>query len=141
MAIWHHPNIQLEQLNNLSGNTALELLDIEFTEIGDDYLKARMPVDHRHRQPAGILHGGISVTLAESIASTGASMVIDYNRQSCVGLEINANHVRPVKDGFVEAIARPLHIGRRTHIWEIKITNADLKLVCVSRITMAILER
>jgi 1,4-dihydroxy-2-naphthoyl-CoA hydrolase len=116
-------------------------IGIEFLEIGDDYLTARMPVDQRTRQPAGLLHGGASLTLAETLGSMGAWYCIDPQKQTCVGLEINANHVRGVREGWVYGTARPLHIGRTTQLWEIKITNEQDKLVCVSRITMAILDR
>ena len=123
------------------GTTMPDYVGIEFLEIGDDYIIARMPVDHRTRQPAGLLHGGASVTLAETLGSMGAWFCLDPQKQDCVGLEINANHVRGVREGFVYGTARPLHIGRTTHLWEIKITNEEDKLVCVSRITLAILNK
>lgn len=116
-------------------------IGIEFTEIGDDFLRGRMPVDDRTRQPFGILHGGASVALAETLGSVAASLVIDRNKQRCVGQEINANHIRAVAGGFVIGTARPLHLGRRSHVWEIRIADEQERLVCVSRITMYILDR
>jgi 1,4-dihydroxy-2-naphthoyl-CoA hydrolase len=121
--------------------TMVENLGIEFLETGDDYLKARMPVDHRTRQPMGLLHGGASVALAETLGSIGAYLCVDPLKYVCVGLEINANHIRGVRSGWVYGLARPLHIGRTTHVWEIKITDEEDKLVCISRITIAILDR
>lgn len=139
MAIWFgNPN---DRPPVPKGTTMIDHLGIEFLEIGDDYIKARMPVDHRTRQPAGLLHGGASVTLAETLGSLGAYFCIDPARQTCVGLEINANHLRGVREGWVYGVARPIHLGRTTQVWEIRITNAEDKLVCVSRITMAILDR
>ena len=116
-------------------------LGIEFIEVGDDYLKAKMPVDHRTHQPMGLLHGGASVALAETLGSTGAFLVVDTSKHNVVGLEINANHIRSVRAGFVVGTARPLHIGRATHIWEIRIADEADKLVAVSRITIAILNK
>jgi 1,4-dihydroxy-2-naphthoyl-CoA hydrolase len=116
----------------------VEHIGIEFTEVGDDYLKARMPVDHRTRQPYGLLHGGASVSLAETLGSMASALVIDRQQYYCVGLEINANHVRGVREGWVTGIARPLHIGKTTHVWDIRIHDASDKLVCVSRLTVAI---
>lgn len=131
----------LESINLLSKNTLVENLGIEFTEIGEDYLVAAMPVNSGTRQPLGHLHGGASVTLAETLGSIGATMVVDPNQQYCVGLDINANHVKSVNEGIVTGTARPLHIGKRTHVWEIKITNEKEQLVCISRITMAIIDK
>ena len=116
-------------------------IGIEFTEIGADFLRGRMPVDDRTRQPFGILHGGASVAFAETLGSTAAALVIDSTKQRCVGQEINANHVRAISSGFVTGTARPLHVGRRSHVWEIRITDERERLVCVSRITMSILDR
>ena len=118
-----------------------ETLGIEFTEIGDNYLKAKMPVDHRTKQEAGILHGGASVTLAETIGSVATWMTLNPEIKTCVGLEINANHIRSVKDGFVFGTSHPLHIGKSTQIWEIKIVNDKDQLVCISRLTVAILDK
>ena len=116
-------------------------LGIEFTEIGPDFLRARMPVDRRTRQPFGILHGGASVALAETLGSIGAALVIDRAKQRCVGQEINANHMRAATEGYVTGTARPVHIGRRSHVWEIHIHDEQERLVCISRITMFILDR
>lgn len=116
-------------------------LGIEYLEIGDDFLRARMPVDHRTHQPMGLLHGGASVALAESMGSVGTYLSIDQQKFSAVGLEINANHVRAVKSGWVTGLARPVHRGRTTQIWEIRITDDAGKLVCISRITVAVLVR
>lgn len=139
--IWN-PNkgLTLERLQALSKDTMAEHLGIEFIEIGDDYLVARMPVDHRTKQPFGLLHGGASVALAETLGSVASALVIDNNTSLPVGLEINANHLRSVKEGFVYGTARPFHLGRTTHVWEIKITDEEKKLICVSRITVAILK-
>lgn len=116
-------------------------LGMEFTEIGDDHVTARMPVDVRTHQPYGLLHGGASVALAETLGSTGAFMCVDPARQYVVGLEINANHVRAVKEGWVTGTARPLHRGKTTQIWEIRIVDGADKLVCISRITIAVLDK
>jgi len=128
-------------LQQLIHQTMVEHLGIEFIEVGDDFLKARMPVDHRTVQPDRLLHGGASVALAETIGSVAANLCVDRTRKVCVGLEINANHVRPVRKGFVYGIVRPLHIGRSTQLWQIHITDENEKLVCVSRLTMAVIMR
>ncbi len=141
MAIWHDPALSIGHINPLGRNTMGEHLGIEFTEIGDDYLKARMPVDHRTRQPYGLLHGGASVTLAETLGSVAAAFVVNKDKYDCVGLEINANHVRGVREGFVTGIARPIHLGKTTHVWDIRIHDDRDKLVCISRLTVAILKR
>jgi 1,4-dihydroxy-2-naphthoyl-CoA hydrolase len=133
--------ITLETLQTLGKNTIAEHLGIEFTEIGSDYLVAQMPVDHRTHQPFGILHGGASVVLAETLGSIASFLCIsDPQKQHAVGIEINANHIRSIKSGYVYGRVTPLHVGRSTHIWEIKITNAENKLVCVSRLTVAIVD-
>ena len=140
MANWHI-QATVDQLNDGSVKTMVEHIGIEFLEIGDDYIKARMPVDHRTMQPAGILHGGASVVLAETLGSVGALLCEDPDQKHCVGLEINANHVRSVRSGYVYGIARPAHMGGSTQIWEIQISNEEGKLVCLSRITMAVLSK
>jgi len=127
----------LEQLIERSKNTLMEHLGIEYLEIGDDYLKARMPVDHRTKQPYGILHGGASVALAETLGSFAAELCVDREKNTVVGLEINANHIRPVTSGWVIGITKPIHVGKTTQIWEIKIYNEQEKLVCISRLTVA----
>ncbi len=127
-----------EMLNTQDKGSMNEHLGIEFTEVGEDYVCAKMPVDHRTRQPYGILHGGASVVLAETLGSVGAAFSVDINQYRCVGLDINSNHIRPVKSGFVYGKATPLHIGKSTQVWQIMITNEEGKLVNVSRITMAV---
>ena len=135
-------NITLEALNKLSRKTLAEHLGMEFTAIGDDFIEARMPVDHRTYQPLGLLHGGASVALAETLGSVAATCCIDTTKQFCVGLEINANHLRSVKEGFVKGKASPIHVGKKTQVWEIKIVNETTgDLVCISRITIAVLEK
>ena len=140
MSIWLQP-FTVEDLNKFQEQTLVTNLGIRYTEVGEDYLKAVMPVDARTKQPAGILHGGASVALAETLGSTGANLVVDCKQKLCVGLDINANHVRAMRSGQVTGTARPLHIGGSTQVWEIRITNDEDKLVCVSRITMAVLDR
>ena len=139
MRIWL-ADVSLEQLNAPSP-TLVHHLGIEFTAISDDFLEASMPVDERTRQPMGLLHGGASVALAETLASVAAYLTIDMRKQSVVGLEINANHVRSVRDGKVVGTAQPLHLGKATQVWEVKIVDATSKLVCISRVTMAVLDR
>ena len=136
-----NPQITIDALQKLTLNNMAAHLGIEFIEVGTDYVRARMPVDERTRQPFGILHGGASVALAETLGSIGASCCIDLSRQHCVGLEINANHVRSVREGYVYGKATPLHLGKSTQIWEIRITDEADKLVCISRITLAILDK
>ena len=131
----------LASANELSSRSLIGHLGIEFIEVGDDYLIARMPVDNRTRQPLGLLHGGASVTLAETLASWAASLTIDHDQTSCVGMEINANHIRPVTSGWVTGIASPIALGRTTQVWEIRITRADGELACISRCTMAVIPR
>jgi 1,4-dihydroxy-2-naphthoyl-CoA hydrolase len=128
----------LEELNNRPKNNIGGLLGIEFTEIGDDFIKAIMPVDDRTRQPYGILHGGASVVLTETLGSVASNLVLDTNFKMGVGLEVNANHLRPVKSGFVTGICTPIHIGGKTHVWDIKLYNDQGKITCVSRLTTAI---
>ena len=131
----------VDTLNNWSKNTMVEALGIEFTHIGEDYLEARMPVDHRTHQPMGLLHGGASVTLAETLGSMAATLCIDGTKQFCVGLDINANHIKSAREGFVKGITKPIHIGKKTQVWEIRISTMEGDLVCISRITMAVLDK
>ena len=139
MSIWHFQP-KIAELNTAQKrNTIGEVLGIEFTEIGDDFLKGTMPVDQRTHQPMGILHGGASVVLAESLGSMAANLVVDTGKHYCVGLDINANHLRSVRTGIVTGVARPIHLGRTTQVWEIKITDENDKPVCISRLTMAVL--
>src|SRR5690606_28782912 len=137
MALWTQ-TITVEQLNALGANTAVSHLGIEFTEIGDDWLRARVPVDERTRQPYGLLHGGVSVVLAETMGSVGAACSCPPGHRA-VGLDINANHLRAVTSGWVTGTARPVHIRRTTQVWQIDLANGAAELVCVSRIAMAIL--
>ena len=116
-------------------------LGIEMTEVGPDYMTAKMPVDHRTIQRIGILHGGASLALAETVGSIAASYCVDRERSYIVGQEINANHIRPVREGFVYATATPLHLGKSSQVWDIKIRNEENKLVCVSRFTVAVLRK
>jgi len=141
MAIWFKKDLSLSDLKPLGKDTLAEHIGIEWTEVGADYIKARMPVDHRTRQPYGLLHGGASVALAETLGSVAAAMVIDHSQFYCVGLEINANHVRSARQGWVTGITRPIHMGSTTQVWDIKIYDEREKLVCVSRITVAVLKR
>lgn len=135
------PGITIEILNKISVNTLADHLGIEVIEIGEDSITAKMPVDHRTHQPLGLLHGGASVALAETLGSVGAMCCLDFDKQYCVGLEINANHIKSAKSGFVFGTAKPIHVGKRTHVWEIKIVNEGQELICVSRITMAIIDK
>jgi 1,4-dihydroxy-2-naphthoyl-CoA hydrolase len=139
--IWFTDNISLEDLITLGKNTMSEYIGIEFTEIGEDYLKGRMPVDQRTNQPYGLLHGGASCVLAETLGSIASALVIDQSAYICVGLEINANHIRSARSGFVTGTASPLHLGKSTHVWDIKIADENQKLVCVSRLTVAIIAK
>lgn len=141
MSIWYNKNLQLSDFKHWGENTLGEHLGMQFTEIGDNYLKATMPVDKRTHQPYGLLHGGASVALAETIGSVGSALIINPDKMICVGLEINANHIRGVKDGFVTGIATPLHLGGSTHVWDIKIYDNKERLVCVSRLTVALLKK
>lgn len=134
-------NATLDMLNKLSPNTMTEHLGIVFTKIGEDSIEATMPVDHRTHQPMGLLHGGASVVLAETLGSVAATCCIDMSKQYCVGLDINANHIKSVREGIVTGVTIPIHIGKRTQVWEIKITNEQNELVCISRITMAVIDR
>jgi uncharacterized protein (TIGR00369 family) len=138
MSIWRSPQT-LDALNAASEGTLVRHLDIVFSEIGDDFLRATMPVDERTQQPYGLLHGGASVVLAETLGSTGANMCVDQSEYLCVGQEINANHVRSARRGRVTGTARPVHVGGRTQVWAIDIVNEADDLVCVSRLTMAIM--
>ena len=137
MGIWFR-EYTLEELNNLAIGNLLSHVGIEFIEIGEDFLKARMPVDQRTMQPFGILHGGASVALAETVGSCAACMVYDFPRVFFVGQEINANHIRPVSSGHVTGTARPLHVGKTSQVWDIRIHDDQERLVCVSRITMSL---
>ncbi|WP_420319095.1 hotdog fold thioesterase [Ekhidna sp.] len=133
--------LELDALNSMSKGCMVEHLGIIFSEIGPDYLKATMPVDHRTKQPMGLLHGGASVALAETMGSVGATLCIDLAKQYPVGLEINTNHIKSAQGGLVTGTAKPIHLGRGTQVWSIEIHNEEGQLVSISRITMAILDR
>lgn len=139
MAIWQRTH-SLEKLTEQAQNTAAANLGIEYTEIGDNFLKGRMPVDHRTIQPHGILHGGSSVLLAETLGSVAANLCLGSENLAAVGLDINANHIRPVASGWVYGTARPIHVGATTQVWEIVIENEQGKTVCISRLTMAVVK-
>ncbi|MEA3196557.1 MAG: 1,4-dihydroxy-2-naphthoyl-CoA hydrolase [Gammaproteobacteria bacterium] len=140
MMIWQR-SASLEELNSGHDGTLIGHLGIEFTEISDDFIRGTMPVDGRTRQPYGLLHGGASVALAETLGSTGATLCVDTKEYQCVGQEINANHVRAARTGFVTGTARPVHLGGRTHVWTIDIVNELGRLVCTSRLTVAVVRR
>ena len=138
-AIWKQPQLAtVASLTTMHIDTAAARLGIEFLEVGDDFIRGRVPVDVRTRQPVGILHGGVSVVLAETLGSCAAAFAAPAGHRA-VGLDINANHLRSVSDGWVTGIARPVHVGRSTHVWQIELTNVKGQLTCVSRITVAIL--
>ena len=138
MAIWKQ-KLSTEEIERITENTLVRHLGIQVTEVGDDYLKATMPVDHRTHQPMGILHGGASVALAETIGSLGAQMCAEPGFY-VVGLEINANHIRGVRTGIVTGTATPIHVGRSTQVWNIRIADEQDRTVCISRLTMSVLK-
>jgi 1,4-dihydroxy-2-naphthoyl-CoA hydrolase len=138
MNIWHEWP-ELEALNRWSDNTLVRHLGIRITKVGDDFISGTMPVDSRTHQPFGMLHGGASAALAETLGSVAANLCVNPKTHRCVGLEINANHIQPVRSGTVTGVARPLHIGRSTQVWDIRITDEDGRLVCVSRLTLAVI--
>ena len=138
MSIWQQ-DTDLERINAWSANTMMETLGIRMTAVGEDWLQGTMPVDHRTHQPYGLLHGGASVVLAETLGSTAAMLTLDPEKQMTVGLDINANHIRGMRSGIVTGTAKALHIGRTTQVWEIRIEDEHSALVCISRITMAII--
>jgi uncharacterized protein (TIGR00369 family) len=145
MSIWYQP-ITLAQCKQLDQGikgqgTLMKTMGIEISEIGDDYLVATMPAIPAHHNPIGMVHGGANVVLAETVASYAANFVIDFSKFYCVGQEINANHLKASRNGVLTAVAKPIHIGKRTSVWEIKITNNRGELCCVSRMTAAVVER
>ena len=131
----------LEEVQQRGNGTMVEHIGIIITKVGNDFLKGTMPVDHRTIQPMGILHGGASVALAETLGSLAANLVVNKEKNYCVGLDINANHIRSAREGVVTGIVKPLHIGNSTHVWDIKIYEEKEKLVCVSRLTVVIIPR
>ncbi len=141
MSIWFNKSLKITDLGAIEPGTMAEFLGMEWTELGDDYVKIKMPVDQRTKQPYGLLHGGASCALAETIGSVASQLVLDPNKFICVGLEINANHIRSARSGYVHGTARPLHLGGTTHVWDIKIHDDQEKLICISRLTMAILKK
>jgi 1,4-dihydroxy-2-naphthoyl-CoA hydrolase len=132
---------RVAEVNAIRENTMISHLGIEFMAVDDKHLKARMPVDERTRQPMGLLHGGASAALAETLGSVGSAMLLDLDKQAPVGIEINANHIRSVTSGYVYGTATPLHLGRRTHVWDIKIEDELDRLVCSSRLTIMVVDR
>lgn len=139
MAIWKVQNITVDALNQQSKGTLVEHLGIEMLELGDDYVKAKMPVDNRTRQPLGLLHGGAHVVLAESLGSMAANLCLDISKEYALGLDINSNHIKSVREGFVIGIAKPIHLGSKTQVWEIKIYDEKENLLNISRLTMVVL--
>ena len=140
MAIWKQSG-SLDQINASSRNTMVSTLDIRVVEVGDDFLRGTMPVDERTRQPFGLLHGGASVALAETLGSLAGNLCLDGSKEVAVGLDINANHIRAATSGIVTGTARPLHIGRTTQVWEIRIEDEKQRLVCISRLTLAVVPK
>ena len=141
MSIWFNKNLSLPDIKPLGPNTMGEHLGMEWMAVGADFLKMRMPVDDRTKQPYGLLHGGASCALAETVGSVASHFIIDPEKFICVGLEINANHVRSARSGYVTATCTPLHIGASTHVWDIKINDDKEKLICISRLTVAVLRK
>ncbi len=141
MSIWFNKSLSLSNIKEFGKETMADHLGMQWVEIGDAFLKLSMPVNEKTKQPYGILHGGASCALAETVGSVASSLVIDMEKYICVGLEINANHVRSAKDGIVTGHCTPLHIGKLTHVWDIKIHDQSRKLICVSRLTVAILPK
>lgn len=139
--IWFKENITAEQVNVRGSKTLVEHLDIQITEVGTDFLKGDMPVDERTIQPLGLLHGGASCVLAESLGSIAANMVLDNSKLVAVGQSINASHVRSARSGRVVGVAKAVHLGRTSQVWEILIHDESEKLVCISRLTMAVIEK
>ncbi len=140
MAIWKTA-ASIQFATERSKNTMIEYLGIEFTKIGDDFIIARMPVDQRTHQPLGIMHGGASCVLAETVGSIASNLCVEQKHFYCVGLDINTNHIKSVRSGFVYGKASPFHLGKSTHVWGISITNEQSQLISVTRLTMAVLVR
>ena len=140
MAIWKQTG-SLDQINASSRNTMVSTLDIRVVEVGEDFLRGTMPVDERTKQPFGLLHGGASVALAETLGSLAGNLCLDGSKEVAVGLDINANHIRATTSGLVTGTARPLHIGRTTQVWEIRIEDDQQRLVCISRLTLAVVPK
>jgi 1,4-dihydroxy-2-naphthoyl-CoA hydrolase len=139
MSIWFRP-YKIEDLQWMLKENMCERIGIEITELTDNSIIGRMPVDERTVQPMKILHGGASVALAESLGSIASNLIVDNSKYACVGLDINANHLRPASSGYVHAEAKPIHIGKKTHVWSIEIKNEKGQMVCISRLTMAVID-
>jgi len=139
MSIWFKP-YTLSDIQWMLKDNMCEAIGIDITELTPDSIKGKMPVDHRTVQPMKILHGGASVALAESLGSIASNLIVDNSKYACVGLDINANHLRPASNGFVYAEAKPIHIGKKTHVWGIEIKDEKGKMVCISRLTMAVIQ-
>lgn len=140
-AIWFKKDISIEDIKDFGKQTMANHLEMQWVEIGENFLRLSMPVNEKTKQPYGLLHGGASCALAETVGSVASALVIDWEKYICVGLEINANHVRSAKDGLVTAFCTPLHLGKSTHVWDIKITDEGEKLICISRLTVAIIPK
>ncbi len=141
MGIWFKKEFSVEKLQEMAKGSMSDYIGIRFLEVGDDYLKASMPVNERTRQPFGLLHGGASVVLAETLGSVASALVLNMDRSLCVGLEVNANHIRSVQSGTVTGTVTPIHLGSTTHVWDIKIHDEENRLTCISRLTVAVLTR
>ena len=140
MSIWK-THIDIKTITDSRINTIIDLMGIEFIEVGDDFLSARMPVDHRTHQPLGIMHGGASCVLAETLGSIAGNYSVDAKKQFCVGLDIFTSHIRMVKTGYVIGTAKPVHIGKKNHVWEIRIIDEEKRLVSLTRLTLAVLDK
>jgi 1,4-dihydroxy-2-naphthoyl-CoA hydrolase len=138
--IWFDKNLTVEALNEYKSDTMASYLEMEWVEVGADYLRMRMPVSPKTKQPYGLLHGGASCALAETIGSMASFLCIDPAEHLCVGMEINANHIKSAREGFVTATCKPLHLGKTSHVWDIRIENDQNELVCISRLTVAVLK-
>ena len=132
---------KIQRINQSVQNTMTSTIGIEITDLGEDFICGKMPVDHRTKQPFGLLHGGASVTLAETLGSIGGGIKVYNNNETVVGIEINANHLKSVRDGWVYGKATPIKVGKNNHVWEIRITNEENKLICISRLTLAVMQR
>jgi len=141
MSIWFNKQLKISDFSFWNKATMAEHIGVEYTELGEDYLIGRMPVDHRTHQPYGLLHGGASAVLAETLGSICSALVIDHDKFISLGIEINANHIRGVKEGFVYGTCRPVNLGSTIHVWDIRITDDQGRLTCVSRLTVAIKTR
>ena len=141
MTIWFDKTISIQKIKDFGRNTMADFLGMEFCEIGDDFLKLSMPVSEKTKQPYGLLHGGASCTLAETVGSIASALVVDRDKFNCVGLAINANHLKSVSEGMVTAKCTPLHLGKNTHVWDIRIFDNGHSLICVSRLTVAIIPK